>query len=645
MIPLLVKQINKNKENVIKFVEDNLKIKEGIYLKVDIDTPFDENNFKDYLIVDDKNSFSSAMTFDNTVDKKRLSEYFNKRDYMSKILNEDANKCIDVPIKRCLSTVYLTLAISLKTSPYNGDGKFKKSSDFYNHFNKSITSAYLNIGSKINETLSLDKLKKQYNYSNIFWNNLLNQTNSEDRKKQILLIDKYINDNIDKIFTFVSKKELISSSHIKIFFYSSSGKIDDSIENYKKEEFYYLSSSLINKGQVEIIDGELKGSIPLGFNNNPSKPFLKPKHMNFNFVELYTIEEALDIKLAFDLMKVINDKRSSKMFAFDNLDSEEQFKCDLDELININNKSLMLKLHFKDKYVLEYDLRSCIPNLENTVGNKIIECINYFSNNIFEKRKQNNNELSSIFTFRELIAFIMFTWENKINSYSDYSFYGPSKDIGSMTLENKCKFLFSKYKYTINEILNKRFLSEEDINFLKRMIDEYIKSYVFSMSYSKDFRRGLIELLNIKMNLLREDCEEIMFLNIMKKKIIDFINNNIDLEIESDQEFYFLLGQMAYYLESQSRGDIDFGVFKFYTNKKDVNLLKKYLIQRFERYSYRINLNNNRFKKIFNLLINYIPNQEITKFQEQFYMGICTDNIFYMKKENTNKNLVEDIKK
>ncbi|SJU13742.1 Uncharacterised protein [Clostridioides difficile] len=86
---------------------------------------------------------------------------------------------------------------------------------------------------------------------------------------------------------------------MKIFFNSSSNKINDTIENYRIEEHLYLAYSLMNIGDIDYIDGQLKGSLSLGYNNNNKKPFIKPKFMNFESVNYYTFQEAIGIKIAF----------------------------------------------------------------------------------------------------------------------------------------------------------------------------------------------------------------------------------------------------------------------------------------------------------------------------------------------------------
>ncbi|MBN1069490.1 hypothetical protein DVW02_16140 [Clostridium botulinum] len=646
MIPMLVHEINKDRDKINEFILDNTKIKEGIYLKIDIDKPFDTNNFTDYLIVDSTCTFENAKNNVYISNREELIEYFKERDYRSWILNDNANKCLDIPDKKCLSTVYLTLGLKLEKIQYSNSDKkkFKSSEDAYTHLNETVTSKYINMGQIIHDKFKLSEMKRKFNFVDKNLNDYIERANAEDRKEEILLVDNYIKNNLDNIFKFVKSQNLKKDHKMKIFFNSSSNKINDTIENYRLEEALYLAYSLINKSDVDYIDGQLKGSLSLGYNNNKKKPFSKPKFMNFEFVNYYTFQEAIDIKIAFDFMKVINDRNGAKAFGLNNITSKDQFTTDVDDLTKIFDKSLIIRLNFKDKFIEEYDLRASVEGNLNPIGLEMINCINYLNPNFEFKRKpqskNSDNNATSTFKIMELIAFIMFTWTSSLNLYSNYQPYGVN---GSADLENRCRILFSKYKYVINDILDKKDLDKKNIISLKKIIKEYIGAYIDSMNSSKNFKYGLKDIFNYKLNILnkieKEECEEIMLLNIMKEKEVELLNKEPKFIINSDEEFYYTLGQLAFYIESQSNGDCDFGVFKFYVNNKKINLLKSYLTQQMERYSHKITLKNVRFKRVYSEAMDYTPKEDIRMFREIFYMGVCADNMLWKPNKKENKEV------
>ncbi|NFO89065.1 hypothetical protein FDC58_08125 [Clostridium botulinum] len=521
--------------------------------------------------------------------------------------------------------------------------RFKSSEEIYNHLNENVTSKYINMGQIIHDKFKLSEMKREFNFVDTDLNDYIEKSKVENRKEEILLVDNYIKNNLDNIFKFVKSQNLKKDYNLKIFFYSSSNKINDTIENYKIEEFLYLAYSLINKDDVDYIDGQLKGSLSLGYNNNKNKPFVKPKFMNFEFVNCYTFKEAIDIKRAFDFMNAVNHKNGSNAFGLNKITSKNQFTINVDDLSKISDKSLIIRLNFKEKFIEEYDLRASVEGNLNPIGLEMINCINYLNpNSEFKKKPQSKNhdvKTTSTFKVMELIAFIMFTWTSSLN-LNNYKQYGVN---GSADLENRCEILFSKYKYVINDLLDKKDLDKKNITSLKKIIKEYIGAYIDSMNSYKSFKYGLKDIFNYKLNILnkieKEECEEIMLLNIMREKEIQLLNKEPKFIINSDEEFYYTLGQLAFYIESQSNGDCDFGVFKFYVNNKKINLLKSYLTQQMERYSHKITLKHARFKKVYSEAMDYTPKEDIRMFREIFYMGVCADNMLW----KPNKKEVKEV--
>ena len=271
MIDLLINEVNKNRELVSQFIIDNTSLKNGIYIKVNIDEPFDGKSFKDYFIVSGKQT--------NDADYQQFYQHHHLKDqiiYLS-LLNDDANKTIDGSGKKILSSTYQTLFISNKFIQFSEKSKIKSAEEFCNLICEKGLNSYKTIGSKIRETLRLAKLK----HEDVELEETLSIAESKERFMEIDLIEKYLKVNFENILNFVNAKKVASSDKTKIFFYSKSKTIDDSIEAFKRESSYYLSNYIFNKSTTELVDGELKGSISYGFNNNEGKILLRPKRMRF----------------------------------------------------------------------------------------------------------------------------------------------------------------------------------------------------------------------------------------------------------------------------------------------------------------------------------------------------------------------------
>ena len=638
MIDLLINEISKDRESVTEFIIDNTSLKNGIYIKVNIDEPFDGKEFKDYFVVSGKHTNESDYQCElDLKEKDSLLKYIRERDILSGLLNDDANKTIDGAGKKILSSTYQTLFISNKFIQFSEKSKIKSAEEFCNLICEKGLNSYRTIGDKIRETLRLKKLK----HEDLELEESLSFAESEERLCEIDLIEDYLKANFENILNFVNEKKISSADRTKIFFYSKSRKIDDSIDAFKRESSYYLSNYIFNKSTTELVDGELKGSISYGFNNNEAKILLRPKRMNISFVKSHSLNEALDVKFAFELLKLISDNRSARMFAFDNMTEENLFTCNLDKLVDFSeyNKSMFFKLHFKDKYIEEYDLISEKFKTSNVTGKKTINCKNHLNNNFeFLRKSDGDKERKSEFTIKQLLAFIIHSKYETLNKYSEYNSYGLMlSDKGVMTLERKNAIIFNKYKYKMHEFLSDSTPSESLINFI---VDDFTKetilAYAGTMFISPYYRTKLTELINIKMNLLekyRKEHELLMTLTSMNEKLEKLKKEEVDsIVIESDAEYYFLMGQVSYYLETQTKGDTNFGILKFYTEKRIDKRLKDYLIKRFEMYSYNINLHNKFFKGVLTAVLGYKPTVDISKKIEVFYSGVCADNMFYKKK-------------
>lgn len=641
MIDLLINEIKKDKAEILNFIADNTKLKQGIYLKVNIDKPFNRINFKDYFIIDkkdlDKSNYKCELA---GLERNNLIDYVTTRDVLSGLLNDDANKTIDGNSKKVLSSTYQTLCVSNKFTTFPND-KFDSVEDFIKIINEKGFEALENIGSKIEDTLQLNKL----NVNMTDLNALIDFSKSDFRINQIKLIKKYIVENFGEIISFVESQNLSAASKTKLFFYSDTRTVEDDLEAYDREYNYYLNSYIFNKGTTVVLDGEIKGSIPYGFNNSEAKPFIKPRRTNFDYVKYHSIKDALDTKLAYDFLKIVSDNRSAKMIGIDRICDEELFDCNLDDLVKLykSNKQMYFKLHFKDKYIEDYDLVS------NRISDKIInsakkiKCINYLNESKdFSKRGNFEKTDRSEFYIKELLSFLVFSKTESLTKYDDYSSYGlTSSEKGSIMLENKCGVLFEKYKYLIHDFLISYNCKDNLVDIIMdKFAKECIDAYFNTMFASDYFYFNLLELLNIKLNLLkkyREGHSLIIMLENMKEKLFNLKDNNLEqITIKDDSEFYFLVGQVAYYLESQSKGDIDFGILKFYTEKRTHSNIKKYLLQRLEVFGYNVSLNNKSFKAILESVLKYEAKEDINKNSESFYLGVCCDNVFYRTKKNNN---------
>ena len=648
MIDLVINSLLKESDIANNFLNDNYKLKKGLYIKVNIDEPFDVNNFNDYLVVrnnhDSINEYNSALTGENLVD---LVEYLSIRRRYSTILNDDANKCIDVPHKKIFSSSYNALFINYQTVADIESGSFvwKVNKDEINnpefmedstayYFKKYNFDRYKNMSETIEYNLNLGKL----DCDDVEISDVLN--NARDNKR-LLSIDKctqYFSDNYMNISKFICS--LGFKERTNIFFYSKSNSIDDSIETYAKEYYIYLCSCLFNKQTANMTADGLKGGIGIGYNNSSGKPFIKPRTLNIPLVKSHSFEEAVHVKETFDVFKVISDNNHSKTFGFNLFGNN----LDLDAVTELNNKQLFVKLHYKGKYIENYDLVGKTDSNYKCIGDEIISVHEYFAkiysdaDTNTEQRGllENSNEDCRV---KDLLADVMFIGVGDLNKYTeDEGVFRIPNDIGGISFRTKCGILFKKYKYIVHDFIN---MNESDSRYeryrnkiLNSLCNDYIYEYITTMNNSRGFIFEVRKLLNIKFNLMRKLLGRDEVLNKLREfnnKVEEASKVGTDINISNDEEYYYLLGQIAYYIESRSRGNVNFSVFKYYLEKRKDSNLKDFLLAALDKYSYDISIHNGLFKSVLAEILMYTPNKNIKQGWEFFFIGICSKNVFYNK--------------
>ena len=108
--------------------------------------------------------------------------------------------------------------------------------------------------------------------------------------------------------------------------------------------------------------------------------------------------------------------------------------------------------------------------------------------------------------------------------------------------------------------------------------------------------------------------------------------------IENSCEFYYLLGQIVYYLMSQSEAsEKTHALVEPFINVSSTSTLLRRVIDVFEKYKHKISFNNKRFNDYFGKALKYFMENQKLKFSNEdkiyFYAGYFSENIFYQKRE------------
>ena len=126
------------------------------------------------------------------------------------------------------------------------------------------------------------------------------------------------------------------------------------------------------------------------------------------------------------------------------------------------------------------------------------------------------------------------------------------------------------------------------------------------------------------------------------KEKINSVRESAYFVIEDDYQYYFFIGQLAYFIERKSKTDMEkcSKSLELYGDKINNKLLKEYIINRFSIYAYGFNENYEIFKRIFSAVLTYEPKKNIRGMSDIFYLGAYFDNLIFDFKEEQSKKKV-----
>ncbi|QBD85027.1 type I-B CRISPR-associated protein Cas8b/Csh1 [Clostridium tetani] len=559
-----------------RYVTESYIPSDGEYIIVDTF----ENDFK----ILDKVIIKKDRKTQKIDDSNQYFPFIREADYLSRLL--DMNKPIDHK-KIIHSNNYLSFFIK-KENVNNG-----KLSD-------EIIDRYYEI--------LKDPLIK---YKNTKAEKLYEEVEEEHGKVNEKLIDEIKNWIKEKIHDFVDKGSK-EKEYLKIFF-----KYD--LDKYRKESEKYISPNLYNSNDYNVkIKEEIYGLPNDNMGLNSKKPYLENKTRKSKVPYLISKEEVLIQKKFFDYL--MNQVAIGKSNIYINekgikgISNKETLGEDFTGYYLRIQKGKEVEIHNFDT-IVNYRAKIEPFKLENVLELEKSE-LNY---NVF---------IYEIGKLKDLIDNVFFY------KFLSGNFFTEAKDLNINDATLKRSILLSRdtlftwfYKGVDNNVWNN--LNISSLNLIKGSIN---KRYLlkageqFNLRSSlKNYFEGGISMADVLLevkNSLREKINKTSKEN----------KNHEDVTLDNDREYYFAVGQLAYYLISLSKSkNKNHSLVNPIINAKTNERIKDEIRRLYTRYNYRIEFGSKRVERLYSMISSYVPKGKIN--EDLIIAGFLKNNLIYEKSE------------
>jgi CRISPR-associated protein Csh1 len=160
---------------------------------------------------------------------------------------------------------------------------------------------------------------------------------------------------------------------------------------------------------------------------------------------------------------------------------------------------------------------------------------------------------------------------------------------------------------------------------------------------TKGIPKKIGEAYNLRLSLLRDFSGGDNNMGDVIKNLNELLKDKLNQKeltiCSSDEEFYFTVGQLTYYILYQSEAkDKSYGMIEPFIHAKTSQDLKNKLKDIFTLYKHAINLDYLRFKNAFSMVMGYDCNAKFTgRMQDMYYAGLMSNNILFSKSEKNNE--------
>lgn len=585
-------------------LQDNLALKDGLYLRLNVDQNWGDQaqNFdQNHVIIAQKESDSQNV---------ELLDWFKSQDYLSSLI--DMQKPMD-PKKQMHSNNPFTLFV--KRDVFLGEKADAKFTMLQN------ISRFLRATQKDSvkqKWLDLNPNKKNLDYLNASeYSLLLQYLETVERANWIEQIERWYKENLPSLTNFIQSIKF--SNYVKLFFDVSHFDLGDDLTRdivMANEYKLYTIPRIFNKNDYnQMLDNEPFGLSNFNMSMNAKKPFLEHKTMRIIVPDRVPILQALLVKEASEWLL------SKKKFTMHQLGYESGIVSAQGEL---PEGSFHVFVEGKDNEIQSFENVPFPPGVLVTV-----KWMNILQLKDHEGRLKDYSATED--ALQKTISNSFFhgrlNGQFLTNVPPDVKTSEFTALMQVLYLQSRQAFYDWLYKGTTLS-LRPMFAS-----ITLRLIEEqllHVKSVsLFDLADALNLRWSIMILLNEKGAKPMTDQIQATITSLRVR-----LAGDEQAFCDNDSEFYFLAGQLGYYLVSRSKvaSDKKTGeLLEPFLRAKDGHQLKKRLEENYSLYKHDIRLGYQKFNRAFAMVLGYETNADHNYAREFLLAGIFADNLFYEK--------------
>lgn len=397
--------------------------------------------------------------------------------------------------------------------------------------------------------------------------------------------------------------EFNKKNYLKIFFEADR-------ESYLEEERRYLTVKIFNNNEYNVeIEHQIYGLPNDNLGLNAKKPFLKNRTRKVSTPYLITPEEAILQRKFFDyLMNKANAGETDIFLDFDEKRIIAKKKGELPQaefsgyFLGIQ-KGKELEIHHQD-IIVAYHYLLKKP---------------FIYKNIL--RAEDNKEQYKEYTNREelqaLLSEVFFSKFLSKNYFTPVDEIPVEGELKRNLLLGRERIFAWMYKGSTNGI----------DKILAKIGKNMIRYSILNGYYNK--AKEQINLLCSFEEYFGGDDMGVRYDNI-RNGLREKINSTAHSVIESDDEYFYAVGQLVYYFASLSKAKgKTFALVNPFLNMTEDAVIRTRLKQYFMKYNYQIDLNSKRFQQMYGMVFNYILENVVDT--ETIMAGFVSDSLIYEK--------------